>query len=87
MAVDLKDRVIDDLRACRSRADLVALDERMAVDHRDKPLHRVICEALRDRTIAPVSSSLVGNLDGPSQSAAHRLSESHLPGLNAVSRA
>ena len=57
MAVDLKDRVIDDLRACRSRADLVALDERMAVDHRDKPLHRVICEALRDRKIAPVEAA------------------------------
>ena len=57
MAVELKDRVIDDLRACRSHADLVALDERMAVDHRDKPLHRVICEALRDRTIAPVEAA------------------------------
>ena len=57
MAVELNDHVIEDLRACRSTADLVALDERMAVDHRDNPLHRVICDALRNRTVAPVEAA------------------------------
>ena len=57
MAVELKDRVIKDLRACRNPAELVALDERMAVDHRDNPLHRVICDALRERSIAPVEAA------------------------------
>ena len=57
MAVDLKDRVIDDLRACRSFDELVALDERMAMDHLDSPLHLVICDALRERTVAPVEAA------------------------------
>ena len=57
MAVELKDRVINDLRACRNPDDLVALDERMALDHRDDPLHRVICDALQDRSIAPVEAA------------------------------
>ena len=57
MAVQLKARVIKDLRACRSPSDLVALDERMTLDHRDNPLHQVICDALRERSIAPVEAA------------------------------
>ena len=41
VASDLKDRVLSALRACRSSDDLVALDEQLAIDCRDAPLHRV----------------------------------------------
>ncbi len=57
MAARLNERVIADLRACRDPADLLALDERMALNHRDEPLHRVICDGLRDRSIAPVEAA------------------------------
>ena len=57
MAAELNARVIADLRACRDPQDLLALDERMALDHRDEPLHRVICDGLRDRSIAPAEAA------------------------------
>ena len=37
--------------------DLVALDEQLAIDCRDAPLHQVICDALRDRSVAPVEAA------------------------------
>lgn len=57
VASDLKERVLSALRACRSSDDLVALDEQLAIDCRDTPLHRVICDALRDRSVAPVEAA------------------------------
>ena len=57
MALDLIERVIEELRACRSSADLVALDERFAGAKSDKSLHRLICDGLRDRSIAPVEAA------------------------------
>ena len=57
VASDLKERVLSALRACRSSDDLVALDEQLAIDCRDAPLHRVICDALRDRSVAPVEAA------------------------------
>ena len=53
MASELKERVVSALRACRNSDDLVALDEQLAIDCRDAPLHRLICDALRDRSVAP----------------------------------
>ena len=57
VASDLKERVLSALRACRSSDDLVALDEQLAIDCRDAPLHQVICDALRDRSVAPVEAA------------------------------
>ena len=57
MAFELRERVLKALRACHTADDLVALDEQMLIDHRDWPLHRLICEALRDRSVAPVEAA------------------------------
>ena len=57
VASDLKERVLSALRACRISDDLVALDEQLAIDCRDAPLHPVICDALRDRSVAPVEAA------------------------------
>ena len=57
MGVELKDRVLNALRACRSSEELVALDEQLAIDHRECPLHRLICDGLRERTVAPVEAA------------------------------
>ena len=57
MASELKERVVSALRACRNSDDLVALDEQLAIDCRDAPLHRLICDALRHRSVAPVEAA------------------------------
>ena len=46
MASELKDRVVNALRACRNTDDLVALDEQLSIDCRDIALHRLICDGL-----------------------------------------
>ena len=57
MASELEERVVSALRACRNADDLVALDEQLAIDCRDLPLHRLICDGLRDRSVAPVEAA------------------------------
>ena len=57
VATELKESVVSALRACRNSDDLVALDEQLAIDCRDAPLHRLICDALRDRSVAPVEAA------------------------------
>ena len=57
MASELEDRVVSALRACRNADDLVALDEQLAIDCRELPLHRLICNGLRDRSVAPVEAA------------------------------
>ena len=57
MASELEERVVNALRACRNADDLVALDEQLAIDCRDLPLHRLICGCLRDRSVAPVEAA------------------------------
>ena len=57
MAAELKERVVSALRACRNSDDLVALDEQLAIDCRGAPLHRLICDALRRRRVAPVQAA------------------------------
>ena len=57
VASELKERVVSALRACRNSDDLVALDEQLAINCRDAPLHRLICDALRDRSVSPVEAA------------------------------
>ena len=57
MASELEERVVSALRACRNANDLVALDEQLAIDCCDLPLHRLICDGLRDRSVAPVEAA------------------------------
>ena len=57
MASELEERVVNALRACRNADDLVALDEQLAIDCRDLSLHRLICDGLRDRSVAPVEAA------------------------------
>ena len=57
MASELEELVVSALRACRNADDLVALDEQLAIDCHDLPLHRLICDGLRDRSVAPVEAA------------------------------
>ena len=57
MASELEERVVSALRACRNADDLVALDEQLAIDCRDLSLHRLICDGLRDRSVARVEAA------------------------------
>ena len=57
MASELEERVVNALRACRKADDLVALDEQLAIDCRDLSLHRLICDGLRDRSVAPMEAA------------------------------
>ena len=57
MASELEESVVNALRACRNADDLVALDEQLAIDCRDLSLHRLICDGLRDRSLAPVEAA------------------------------
>ena len=57
MASELEERVVSALRACRNADDLVALDEQLAIDCRELTLHRLICDGLRDRSVAPVEAA------------------------------
>ena len=53
----LHEAIVDQLRECRTPEQLIALDEQISLETNTEPLYRVICEFLRDRTIAPVEAA------------------------------
>ena len=56
--VDRVNSVVEEqLRACRTPEQLLALDKMIALETDVGPLYRHICNFLRDRTIAPVEAA------------------------------
>ena len=53
----IQETIVDQLRACRTPEQLLALDEKLNLNQGSLPLYRLICEYLRDRTIAPVEAA------------------------------
>ncbi len=53
----LNDPVVDQLRACKTPEQLLALDKQISIDSGLGPLYKVICDFLKDRTIAPIEAA------------------------------
>ena len=53
----IQDTIVDELRACKTPEQLLALDEELNLTNESTPLYRLICEFLKDRTIAPIEAA------------------------------
>ncbi|HJN34796.1 MAG TPA: hypothetical protein QF700_11870 [Prochlorococcus sp.] len=54
----MREAIVDQLRSCSTPEQLLALDEQIRVETDAGPLYRVICNFLRDRTVAPVEAAI-----------------------------
>ncbi len=53
LATGVREQIVDQLRSCHTREQLLAFDERFNCEAGSGPLYLVICDFLHDRTISP----------------------------------
>ena len=52
LTTGVREHIVDQLRSCRTREQLLAFEERFNCEAESGPLYLLICEFLHDRTIS-----------------------------------